>query len=443
LLDKYSSRGPRYTSYPPANRFQTHFSREQARNEWQVGQESETALYVHLPFCYKRCAYCGCYTEIGHTPAYASAYVKAVLQEAACARLLLGPHRTWEQLALGGGTPTFLSPGQMTLLVQGLDRIFPPSLAMERSIELNPETMTVSYLEVLVALGFNRFSFGVQDLDPDVQKAIHRSLDDKHLLRLLHHLQKLGVTACNLDLVYGLPGQTWKTFSRTLDRIIDWQPSRLALFGYAHLPKKFPHQEQIPEDRLPRGRERADLICQARNRLVSGGYIPVGLDHFARPGDALLTALGQHRLTRNFMGYTVKQGSEVVGLGASAISSIGRAYTQNRKGVQAYLDQAPGLAWDRGMLLTPEDELRRAIIQELLCHFHLDIAGLENRFGLSFHEHFAAEWPRLHAMENDGLLTIEPDALCVTGLGRIFIRNLCMVFDHYLETTHNQYSPTL
>lgn len=443
LLEKYDVPGPRYTSYPTIRQLREEFSRERAEREWRANGSGRLAVYCHLPFCRNRCAYCGCHTETGHDPETADAYIAAVLKEAAAARDVLGTGRPVEHLALGGGTPNFLLPRQMEDLVIGLDMIFPLAEARERSIEINPETLDGSYLDYLVSLGFNRFSFGVQDLDPEVQTLVQRPVNEAHLDFLIDRLRRQRVTA-NLDLIYGLPGQTEASFGRTLDRIIALQPSRLALFGYAHLPEKFPHQRRIDPSRLPGTRLRLALAALGRQRLLEADYAAVGMDHFARPDDALLAARDQRRLTRNFMGYAVSQGQAVIGLGASAISSAGIALTQNRKAVAEYLAWSPpGLPWAGGLLLTPEDQLRQGILQELMCYFHLDIRELEAARGVVFARHFSAESVRLREMEADGLLALTPAAVQVTDLGKFFIRNICMVFDQYLDQHPSPFSRTL
>lgn len=448
LVARYATSGPRYTSYPTAPQFKTEFDESTILTEWsRSGDDTRRglSLYVHLPFCRSRCLYCGCCTEIGHDSATVDAYVNAVLREADRLRGVLRGQLQVEQLALGGGTPVFLSPEQMRTLVEGLRARFPFADDGERSLEIDPRRVDPAYLDVLMELGFNRFSFGVQDLEPRVQKYIARVLPEERLMGLVEHLRAAGRSAINLDLIYGLPGQTPESFGRTVQRVIDIHPSRIALFGYAHVPWVSPHQKALERFGLPGTEERMALFGRAYDQLLDAGYAHVGMDHFALPEDELIVALNSRTLTRNFMGYTTRRGLDLVGLGASSISSVGRTYTQNEKALAPYMDRVGGSTWIRALMLGDEDVLRREIILDLFCNFYLDSAAVSERFGLDFHDHFAAELARLQPMETDGLLEVRPGEIQVTDLGRFFIRNICMVFDQYLagEKREGRYSRTL
>lgn len=445
LLERYSTSGPRYTSYPTVPQFRADFDRERVLEAWKHSQGRGLALYVHVPFCRTRCLYCACFTETGHGQETAGFYLQAVLREAERLLTIIEPSRPVEQLAIGGGTPNFLRRDQMRFLVEGLAARFRLSAGGERSIEIDPRRVDGAYLDLLLELGFNRFSFGVQDLDERVQRHIGRVLPESKLAGLIEHLKKRGVGAVNLDLMYGLPGQTEASFSRTVEHAVRLRPSRLALFGYAHVPWMSPHQRLLERLGLPAARERARLFGLAYRLLLDAGYAHVGMDHFALPDDELVRALENRTLTRNFMGYSPRRGLDLVGIGASSISSVGGTYTQNGKDLHAYLRKAGDSAWARGLLLSGEDLLRREIILDLFCNFHLDIRAFERRFKIRFAQHFAPELERLAPMEQDGLVRVSGNAIEATALGRFFIRNLCMCFDQYLcgREAANRYSLTV
>lgn len=434
LLERYSTSGPRYTSYPTAPQFREDFDEDRILEAWKRSQGGGLAVYVHVPFCRTRCLYCACFTETGHRRETVDLYLRAILREADRLLAVIDASRAVEQLAIGGGTPTFLRPEQMRFLVEGLAARLRFSAEAERSIEIDPRRADDAYLDVLLGLGFNRFSFGVQDLDGRVQRYVARVLSERKLAGLIEHLQKRGAGAVNLDLMYGLPGQSEESFSHTIARIVRLRPSRLALFGYAHVPWISPHQRVLERLGLPGARERARLFGLAYRRLLDAGYVHVGMDHFALPDDELVRALESRTLTRNFMGYTTRRGLDLVGIGASSISSVGGTYTQNGKNIPVYIRKAGGSTWARGLLLGGEDLMRREIILDLFCNFHLDIAAFERRFAVQFAQHFATELVRLAPMEIDGLVRVSRDAVEVTPLGRFFIRNICMCFDQYLRS---------
>jgi len=448
LLQKYATSGPRYTSYPTAPQFKAEFDESQLLEAWRgtnLKANRGLSLYLHVPFCKSRCLYCGCFTEIGHTADTAGQYIAAMLREAGRVGTILDPGRPVEQLALGGGTPTFLLPEQMRRLVEGLSQQFVFADDAERSIEVDPRRVDAAYLDLLLSLGFNRISFGVQDLDAQVQHHVARVLPEQKLVELVDHLRGHGFGAINLDLMYGLPGQTETTFRRTIERVIAIGPSRIALFGYAHVPWVSPHQRSLESLGLPSTEERNRLFGLAFRQLLEAGYAHVGMDHFARPEDELIRALESRTLTRNFMGYTTRRGLDLVGLGVSSISSVDGTYTQNEKNLAAYLEKAGASTWIKGLALTPEDLLRREIILDLFCNFYLDLTALEQRFGLDFQAHFAREIGLLAPMESDCLLHRDKARIMGRALGRFFIRNICMCFDQYLggENREGRYSRTI
>lgn len=451
LVDKYSRSGPRYTSYPTAPQFEETFDRETAVEKWKETNDTTNALsiYSHFPFCPSRCRYCGCYTYTGKSQDIKQDYLEAVKKDSEHLFTVIDPDREVHQLAFGGGTPTHMLPEQLTEYICHLESMISFNPDAERSIEVDPRGVNGEYLDQLIDLSFNRFSFGVQDLDPKVQKIINRVLEPGKLEDHITHLRKMGAEAINLDLIYGLPGQTVESFSTTIKKILELKPSRLALFGYAHVPWVSPHQKAMEKHGIPGPAERVALFGKAFEMFLEAGYQHVGMDHFARPEDELIRALNSRTLTRNFMGYTTRRGLDLIGIGASSISSVGVTYTQNEKDLNKFKDHAGGLSWIKGLIMSPEDILRRELIMDLFCNFYLDTAVLEEKFQIDFARHFAGELETLLTMEADGLLEIKGDekSITVTRLGRFFIRNICMPFDQYLNkdkvNPENRYSKTI
>lgn len=448
LLEKYATSGPRYTSYPTAPQFKSEFDEPRILDAWRLTNRAGLrgmSLYLHIPFCPSRCLYCGCFTEINQSPETIELYLAAIIREVDRLGTIMDPSRPVQQLAIGGGTPTILRPEQMRMLIEYLKSRFNFSSDSERSIEVDPRRIDPAYLDLLLELGFNRISFGVQDLDEQVQRNVARILSERHLSMLIEHLQEQNFTTINLDLIYGLPGQTEISFLRTINGIAAMRPSRIALFGYAHVPWISPHQQALESLGVPGPEERTRLFGLAFRELLDAGYLHVGMDHFALPEDELIQALESRTLTRNFMGYSTRRGLDLAGIGASSISSVDGTYTQNEKNLLTYMAKAGGSTWIKGLSLSAEDLLRRDIILDLFCNFFLDISGLEKRFDLDFADHFSRELEALGPMEKDGLLQMDDSSIQVRDLGRFFIRNVCMCFDQYLGAEHHQatYSRTL
>lgn len=423
LLERYTTNAPRYTSYPTAPQLRAVFDRGEIMSRWRHGGAGPLSLYVHLPFCESRCLYCACTTEIGHDGPAMDRYLDGVERELGRHVETLG-RSTVSQLALGGGTPMRLGPDRMRRLVEDIGARFNYTVDAERSIEIDPRGVEAEDLDVLVELGFNRFSFGVQDLDAEVQARIRRVLKADRLAVLVGRLRDLGRPGINLDLMYGLPGQSPRTFAATLEKVREIRPSRVAVFGYAHVPWMSPHQEALASGGLPSSAERLELQTLAYETLRHAGYEAVGMDHFALPGDELLAALESRTLTRGFMGYTTRRGLDLVGVGASAISSVGGTYTQNVRTVAEYMTSQPP-PWFRALALTDEDRLRRDVILDLFCNFYVDLAAVASG-------HFASELAALRPLAEDGLLILLGEEIEVTELGRFFIRRICMTFDQYL-----------
>lgn len=447
LLAKYNRSGPRYTSYPTALQFSHNIDLEAVRSLWMEANRSNQglSLYTHIPFCRSRCLYCGCFTEVHHRLDTRRAYLSSLKKEAAMLLRDFASGRQVHQLALGGGTPTYMGHDLLANYTDFLKSVIKFASDAEFSIEADPRGVDESYLDSLLEAGFNRFSFGIQDLDPEVQAIIQRPLEEKHLRRLLRHLRSRNIEAINLDLIYGLPGQSITGFSETVRKISALRPSRIALFGYAHVPWVSPHQKTLEKYSIPNPEERMSLFGTAFEILLGAGYKHIGMDHFALPEDELFQALENRTLTRNFMGYTTKKGLDLMGIGASSISSVGRTYLQNGKDILAYTKRKDGFHWKKGIILHKEDLLRREIILDLFCNFYLDQSAIESKWEISFSRHFGRELHDLRPMADDGLIRLEKRSIEVTPLGRFFIRNICMVFDQYIQSEHTEgrYSKTI
>ena len=440
LLDKYVTRGPRYTSYPPASSFHESIDREKIAQTWRRSSRppaASLALYVHIPFCSRRCLYCGCHTSTGWDAARLEAYQQALIEETGLVSSLLAPERKVEQIALGGGTPNVFDDAMMTGLMETIRASFDVDDRCEISIELDPRTLEEERVDFLAAAGFNRFSLGVQDFDPVVQENVGRVQPEDKVRRLVDRFRKQGTRAINFDLIYGLPGQTLDSFEKTIGSVIDISPSRIAVFGYAHVPWMHAHQKALEAVGFPSAEERAALVEMTAEKLTHAGYIHIGLDHFAKKDDELAAAARERRLHRNFMGYTTIKGLRLAAMGASAISAIEDAYAQDNKDIDGYMKEILEhgvIPWKRGFHLSRDDVIRRDLIMELFCNLHVDLDALERRHDIKAADYFSVELEKLAAMEKDGLLRVDRDAAHIelTEVGRHFVRNACMVFDNYL-----------
>lgn len=434
LVRRYDRPGPRYTSYPTALELHEGLGVDAYREALeQAGRrDGPLSLYVHLPFCEERCLFCGCHVVVTRHHEVAERYLGFLEKEITAVSALLGRGRRVTQLHWGGGTPTYLSPDQMRRLFGALRQRFAIDPDAEIAIEVDPRVTTPEHLETLRELGFNRLSAGVQDFSPDVQEAIGRHQTYAQAEALAVKARALGFTSLNLDLVYGLPRQTAASFEETLRTVTGLRPDRLAIYSYAHVPWLKGHQRKIDTEELPQAETKAALLSSAVRMLTAAGYVPIGMDHFALPDDELARAAREGGLWRNFMGYTVRRGNDLLGLGLSAIGDIDGTFFQNHRKLHAYERAAAegGLTTERGYAPTPDDRLRRHVITELMCNFRLDRADVERRFGIRFDEAFARELGELGPLAEDGLVRI--DAKGVTVLERLFVRNVCMVFDAYL-----------
>jgi oxygen-independent coproporphyrinogen-3 oxidase len=439
LIRKYDVSGPRYTSYPTADRFVEAFgeaSYRQALGGRGVGGFAQPlSLYVHVPFCTDVCFYCGCNKKVTRDRSQGLRYLDYLACEMRLVGAALHGEKRLAQMHWGGGTPTFLGQDNMARLVDLVDRHFQRGPDCECSIEVDPRDAAPGTMAFLASLGFNRVSLGVQDFDPAVQQAIHRVQPAELTERAMREAKQAGFRSINVDLIYGLPRQTLDSFSATLDRIIDLDPDRIALYGYAHLPQKFKPQRRIDEAELPSAETRLQILTLAIGRLTRAGYLYIGMDHFAKPADDLAVAQRQGRLHRNFQGYSTLPDCDMIGLGASSIGRIGAAYSQNHRELRDYeaaLD-AQRLPVARGLALTRDDLVRHAVIQALICQFRLSVQSIENSYLIEFGDYFARELEELRALEEEGLLVLGADGIEVTARGRPLVRVICMAFDRYLR----------
>jgi len=439
LIRRLDRNGPRYTSYPTADRFVEAFGPE-AYKSWAAkrnigGIQRALSIYVHLPFCSTICYYCGCNKIVTRNKDRGVEYLGYLEKEIVLQAPLFKEDPRVEQMHWGGGTPTFFSTEQMQDLFALLRQNFDFSPDGEYSIEIDPRTVDEKTIAALRAMGFNRLSLGVQDFDPDVQRAVNRLQSEEKTLAIIDAARREGFLSVNVDLIYGLPKQNLITFNRTLARVVAARPDRVAIYNYAHLPARFKSQRQIHEADLPSPDVKLKLLALAAQRLTEAGYVYIGMDHFALPEDSLAVAQRQGRLHRNFQGYSTHAECDLVALGVSAIGSIGPTYSQNHRALEDYYDSLDRneLPIMRGMELTADDLLRRAVIQALMCHFALSKEAIEIGYLIDFDLYFADELAELHEFERQGLLDLHDRWINVTPKGRMLIRNICMVFDKYLR----------
>lgn len=439
LIQRYNLAGPRYTSYPTAPQFNEEFSLTDWQNAMEEGsrQRRPLSLYVHIPFCSTICYYCGCNKIVTANRQRTEPYMRALHREIVLQAALVDRTRPVDQLHWGGGTPTYLSDAQMTGLMHYLDAEFPlhRNDSGEYSIEIHPQSVTPKRLDHLRALGFNRLSFGVQDFDPEVQKAVNRFNSEIEVSELIQASRALGFRSLNLDLIYGLPKQNAASFSRTLDKIIAMRPDRLSLFNYAHMPHLFKTQQQINTADLPEPQEKLKILHNSIVQLEEAGYIYIGMDHFALPTDELTKAQRKGVLQRNFQGYSTHGNCDLLAFGVSSISAVDDVYMQNVKNISDYqhaLEQNH-LPMEKGLVLSLDDRIRRRVITRLICQFEIDFCDIEKQFSISFADYFSPELEALYPMQRDGLLTINATGIRVNAIGRLLIRHICMAFDAYVK----------
>ena len=441
LINRYDKPGPRYTSYPPATEFHDQISESDYRDWARLSNEEPIpkplSLYFHIPFCSSICYYCACNKVITKRKERAEPYLQDLYHEIEIQSGLFDQDREVRQLHWGGGTPGFLTHQQSQQLMEKIAQHFKLSSdgGTDYSIELDPRVIEKGGISHLRGLGFNRISLGVQDLDEKVQKAVNRIQSLELTSAVIDDARRVGFRSINVDLIYGLPHQTLKSFSTTLDRIIDLDPDRIAMYNYAHLPHRFPPQRRIQAEDLPDSSEKLAILHNAIDKLCAAGYEYIGMDHFAKPGDELAVAQRNGSLHRNFQGYSAHAQCDSIGFGISAISNVSDNFSQNTTDLVAYHEslEKGQLPVVRGFQSEPEDLLRRAIIQELVCHFRLDMRKISRQWGLDFAQHFNSELLRLRDMVEDGLLELTDDEIIILPPGRLLVRNICMIFDSYQQ----------
>ncbi len=439
LIEKYNTAGPRYTSYPTAVQFTEDFGSDdyRAAAERSNADGRDLSLYFHIPFCDTVCFYCACNKVWTRDRSKTTPYMERLFREIELQGELFDRERVVAQLHWGGGTPTFISHDEMRALMDKTRQHFNllEDDSGEYSIEIDPREATAETVALLRELGFNRMSLGVQDFNPQVQKAVNRIQSEEETFTVLHAARENGFKSINVDLIYGLPYQTKDSFLETLEKLLVVAPDRFSVFNYAHLPELFPTQKRMDPTTMPTPQQKLDILAATIERLTEAGYVYIGMDHFAKPDDELVVAQRAGTLYRNFQGYSTHAECDLVAMGATSISLIDNTYAQNLKALPDYYARidADELAIFRGVVLTEDDELRRDVIMKLMSNFVLDLPALEAQWGIDFHEYFADELARLQDMAADGLLTLREKGLEVLPRGRLLIRNIAMVFDAYLK----------
>ena len=439
LIERFDVAGPRYTSYPTADRFVEAFDAS-SLDQWlgqraALGWHQPLSVYVHVPFCASVCYYCACNKIVTKDRDRGRAYVEDLMREVEIYAERLGRREPVSQMHFGGGTPTFLDGATLQSVIDGLERVFAFTPQAERSIEVDPRTVDVASLRELHGQRFNRLSFGVQDFDGDVQAAVHRVQSTEQVFDLSRAAREIGFESVNVDLIHGLPRQSEATFRKTLETLVELRPDRVAVYGYAHLPERFKPQRRIHSVELPPARDKLAMMRMAIQMLTENGYVYIGMDHFALPDDALAVAQRRGMLHRNFMGYTTQPDCDMLGLGVSAIGRMGPSYAQNFRTLEEYSDavRAGRLPIHRGYELSRDDMLRRSAIMSIMCSGEVSFAALETSFLIDTKLAFSEEIGRLREFQDLGLVRIDPDGIAVTAQGRFFVRAIAMVFDRYLR----------
>jgi len=438
LIEKYDRPGPRYTSYPTAPEWDDNYGPDDFRSAIQNSKTESSAsplsLYFHIPFCRSLCLYCGCNVVISKNREVTGPYLSHIKREIDWIAECIPPGRPVQQLHWGGGTPTYLASDEIKDLYRHILRRFELAPDAEIGIEVDPRATNPEQCGVLRQLGFNRLSLGIQDFDPQVQQAVHRVQPYEMTREVFDLCRGLGFDSINVDLIFGLPHQTMESFADTVDKVIQMRPDRIALFSYAHVPWLKKQQGSFARH-LPERLEKFGIFCFASRKFSEAGYRYIGMDHFALPGDELVSAQRDRSLHRNFQGYTTKGGCDLYGFGVSAISGLGDTYAQNWRDLHSYYRAIDDSSWPtmRGVRVSAEDRLRRSVINRLLCNLVLVKNEVEQEFALSFDEYFRDEIESLKELERDHLVRLSADRIEVTDLGRIFVRNVAMVFDSYLN----------
>lgn len=451
LIKKYDKPGPRYTSYPTAPHFSESFTSEMYLDEIiRTNTEAdppELSLYYHLPFCDTLCYFCGCNMIITRNRDRIQEYIKYLKNEIDLLRRYIAAGRKVVQLHWGGGTPTHLNPDEITDLISFINKSFEIKPDAEAGCEIDPRGLTRDHLEALRCGGFNRISMGVQDFNEKVQKAVNRIQPEEMTRQVVSWIRELGFQSINLDLMYGLPFQSFETFEKTVEATIDISPDRIAVFNYAHVPWMKKHMALIKQEDLPAPEEKLQILKMTIEKLTNAGYVFIGMDHFAKPNDELAVAQQEKKLYRNFQGYSTHAGTDLYGMGITSISQIGRSYTQNLKKEKEYFDELNDetLPIERGVYLSDDDILRRYVITKVMCDFELNFELIEKQFNIEFEKYFSHALEVMDEFIDDGLVEIKNRKLLVTQMGRLLIRNIAMNFDGYIERKEDiaRYSRTV
>jgi oxygen-independent coproporphyrinogen-3 oxidase len=439
LINKYNVSGPRYTSYPTALSLNEGYDKHDLISAVESSQSRALSLYVHIPFCSQLCYYCGCNKIITRHQSKADTYIDFLAKEIA-AQAPLFKHYSVEQLHLGGGTPTFLTPQQMKRLITLLEQHFNFTSTTERGIEVDPRSLAENMLVDLRMLGFNRVSFGIQDFNDDVQLAVNRPQHADTVKQLITQARELGFKSINADMIYGLPLQTPESFKQTIEQLIELSPDRVSVFNYAHLPERFAAQRKIKEHDLPNAHDKLTMFKNTLEQMTQAGYQFIGMDHFAKADNELAIAQNEGKLHRNFQGYTTHGNCDLLGLGASSISQIGTAILQNKKELKHYyhsIETQSGCALSKGMHLTHDDVIRADAIKQLICQFELNTEEFAKKYHIEFDTYFAEALVSLKPLIDDNMVIIENNHVSVTSRGNLFIRIICMCFDAHLQNKIN------
>jgi oxygen-independent coproporphyrinogen-3 oxidase len=448
IINQFNVHGPRYTSYPTAPEWKEVVSQDDYKNILKTfGSKDKTlSVYVHIPFCQSLCFYCGCNIKINTNHSVAEPYLKTLYAEIEMTAKTLNSKKKITQFHIGGGTPTFLTPQQLKEMFGVFQKYFEFDLQNgEIAIEVDPRTTTDEHLIMLRSLGFNRISMGLQDFDARVQEAVHRIQSFELVEKLIKRSRELGFLSVNVDLIYGLPHQSIKSFSKTIELVMTLKPDRIALYSYAHLPKLIAHHKLIHEKDLPGADEKLGIFIMATEKLTKDLYLAIAMDHFALKTDEMAKAFQEGNLHRNFMGYTLKPADEYLGFGVSAIGFIENTYIQNIKNIENYAEAVSQGQFPitRGKKLNQDDLIRQWVINRLMCQFNLNKYEFENKFESKFDTYFSVLKSDVNLLQSQNLIIETETTITVTELGKLFVRNVCMVFDAYLKTGHREFSKTI
>ncbi len=448
LLEKFDTSGPRYTSYPTAPQFHTDITRDDWNRALEKSNQSnkKISLYLHIPFCQSLCFFCGCNMQITRNQALVENYLRHLLLEMEMIAEKLESNRTVTQIHFGGGTPNFLNPTQIISLGEKINSLFSISKEVEFSCEIDPRTLTIAHTEALVNIGVNRISIGIQDFDEKVQKRVNRINSFSKVEEIQTWFKSLGINKFNFDLIYGLPLQNVKSFSKTLNKVIELNPSRIASYNFAYLPWIKPHHKLIKENELPSATTKIKLLELIIQTLSQNGYTYIGMDHFAKNDDELIIAQQNGTLQRNFQGYSTQKNTDLFAFGVSSISSFGNAFFQNYKEISTYTSilQTNFLPIEKGYIANVDDILIQNIISSLMCNLEIDFQQFSQKHKIDFINIFENELSTLASIfEEDNLIKITSQKLIINEIGRLFLRNIVMVFDRYIKKDNSIYSKTI